>query len=81
MFREELQVEAVAHNPVRIGKPREEKDPLLRVTFNTRKERAEVLRKATMLRTSKHAVYKNVYIKPDLTRKERAEAKNLYNQL
>ena len=85
LIEKELNITADINKVERLGKPRVQgdgEDPpsprLLKLFFVTQRSRKEVLAKATKLRTSTDEhVKKLVYIRPDLTRKQLEESKNL----
>ena len=61
----------------RIGSAKEGKDRLLKIELDSVGDRKTILSKAKKLRDSSHDVYKKAYIRPDLTKNQMAESKNL----
>lgn len=84
LFQNHLGVRVGVTNATRIGKKNDDtnKPRLLKVTVNSTREKAEVLRNCTKLRNKDNpAEIQSVYITPDLTPKEQKENKALRNQL
>ena len=89
LLEQELDVTADVNKTERIGRPRIQKqgeDPpaprLLKLHFVTQRSRKEVLSKATTLRRSNDEdIKKLVYIRPDLTKLQIEQSKNLRDLL
>ena len=89
LIEKELEIRADIEQTVRIGKPRQQKpgeDPpqprLIKIVFVTQRSRREVLVKNTKLRKSADEHVKEfVYIRPDMTKLQLEESKNLRDQL
>ena len=85
LLEEQLGITADISDTERIGKPRQQKEGeaaplprLLKLKFVTQRSRKEVLSKATTLRNSNvEHVKTKVYIRPDMTKLQLEESKNL----
>ena len=85
LLEEQLDITADISDTERIGKPRQQKEGeaaplprLLKLKFVTQRSRKEVLSKATTLRNSNvEHVKTKVYIRPDMTKLQLEESKNL----
>ena len=76
-----LGVKATVHNALRLGK-KGNKNRLLKVTVNSDKEKAAVLRSCTRLRhESTPSNFRKIYITPDLTPQQQKENKVLRSKL
>ena len=74
-------MKATVHGALRLGK-RGNKTRLLRVTVNSDKEKAAILRSCTRLRgESVPSNFRKIYITPDLTPKQQEENKLLRTKL
>lgn len=81
LLEEELDITLDLASTERIGKPGDE-PRLLRLKFITQRSRKELLTKNLNLRNSAHEnVKRNVYVRPDLTKRQQLESKNLREQL
>ena len=89
LLEQHLDVTADISTVERMGKPRKQKpgeDPplprLLKLTFITQRSRKEVLSKAPKLRQSAdNYIKKYIYIRPDLTKRQQEDSKNLRDLL
>ena len=81
LLEEELNITLDLSSTERIGNSTDQ-TRLLRLKFATQRSRKEVLSKAVQLRNSATDHTKNnVYVRPDLTRKQQLESKNLRDLL
>lgn len=60
-----------------MGEAREGKNRLLKIELESTGDRKTILGKTKELRYSRHAVYQNVFIRPDLAKQQQIESKNL----
>lgn len=81
MIHRELSINITEIKVVRIGRKTGDKPRMMKITLKSPKERKDILAKAKMLREATNEATRNVYIRPDLTIKQRDEAKNLRSQL
>ena len=65
--------------PVRLGAKKSNKPRLLKIEISDVNVKRNILKQATKLRSS--STYGNIYISPDLTRKEREHSKALREEL
>lgn len=65
----------------RLGKYIDERNRVLKITMPSMSDRKLVLRRAKELRNSNSELYSRIYIKPDLTKKQQEESKNLQAKL
>ena len=84
MIAHEFKLRIKINSATRLGKP--DSDPsskprLLRIEIAELSERKQILARANELRSSTHDVYKLVYIRPDLTKRQMEESKNLQAKL
>ena len=75
MIREALKISVTPVKTSRVGKKLPEKPRLLTVTLESASSKYDIPKCARQLRGSVH--YSNIYINPDLTRKEREQGKKL----
>ena len=81
IFKDVLQVTPKVTNAVRIGK-KGDKIRLLKITVETEKEKASILRNAVKLRSDSLPEYqRKIFITPDMTPRERDENKALRAKL
>lgn len=81
IFKEVLQVNSKVTNAVRIGK-KGDKMRLLKITVETEKDKANILRNAIKLRSDSLPEYRRkIFITPDMTPRERDENKALRAKL
>lgn len=81
IFANTLQVTSKVTNAVRLGK-KGEKTRLLKITVDSEKDKASILRNAMKLRSCDSPDHlKKIFITPDMTPKEREENKNLRAKL
>lgn len=83
LIKEEMDLIAEVESVARLDRKTESESPkLLRVVFKSMKIRKAILSKATTLRNSAtEHVKRGVYIRPELTKKQMEESKNLTTQL
>ncbi len=84
MIAHEFKIKTQINKATRMGKPDEEskdKPRLLRIEMTVASDRKLILQRAPELRSSEHETYSKVYIRPDLTRRQREESKNLREKL
>ena len=84
LLREELEIEVQIDHVERCGKLRtdQEKPRLLKVRITNSETRRKILQKAKTLRQAESDYIKNnVYIRPDQTRKQQEDSKNLREKL
>lgn len=81
LFKEEFNLYTRIKKATRMGKSQTEKPRLLKTELEDFTTKKLILSKATKLRSSEHDIYKLVYIRPDLTKKQLEESKNLRREL
>lgn len=81
MIHQELSINITEIKVVRLGRKTRDKPRMMKIALTNPKERKDLLTKAKMLREATNEAARNVYIRPDLTIKQRDEAKNLRSQL
>ena len=77
MINSELKMSPEIESVSRIGKQQEDRPRLLKVELKALSDKKMILSRAKQLRNSTHTTYSNVYIRPDLTKAQLTEAKNL----
>ena len=81
LFKHEFKLSIKINKATRLGKTQDTKARLLRVELEDFSEKKLILSKASELRNSNHDTYKLVYIRPDLTKRQLEESKNLRDEL
>ena len=84
LLREELEMEVQIDHAERCGKLREGQDKprLLKIRISNSESRRKILQKAKNLRQAESDYIKNnIYIRPDQTRKQQEDSKNLRDEL
>ena len=76
LFQTALNLKPYINKTIRLGRPR-----LLCVILNSAADRKEVLANAKNLREPRNQQFNQVYIRPDLTKKQCIQSKNLRTQL
>lgn len=81
MIKDEFKLSVKVKEATRLGRRNEDKPRMLRIRLEALSEKKLILSKAKDLRVSTDTIYSTVYIRPDLTKKQLEESKNLREQL
>jgi len=81
LFQEEFRLKMNVVNAQRMGRPNNDNTRLVKVTMNNVSDKKQILALAKDLRESTHAVHSKIYIRPDLTKLQLEESKNLRETL
>ena len=81
LFQTALNLKPYINKTIRLGRSTEGRPRLLCVTLNSAADRKEVLANAKKLREPQNQQFNQVYIRPDLTKKQCLQSKNLRTQL
>lgn len=81
MIRDEFKLKTAPLTTERVGRTDDGKPRMMRVSFTNPSDRKQILAKATQLRSSTDKIHSNVFIRPDLTKKQREISKNLRREL
>ena len=77
MIKEEFKLNTKISKATRLGRQSEGRDRMLKIELVALGDKKLLLAKSKELRESNHEIYKKVYIRPDLTRNQMTESKNL----
>jgi hypothetical protein len=81
IFSAEFDIKNTVFETERVGSKVQCNERMVRIKFKNAKDRKDVLAKAKDLRESENEAHKNVYIRPDMTKKQRERSKNLKEEL
>ena len=78
LFGAEFHIRTKIVSLTRLGRPSANRIRLLKVQLPTIAEKKQILAKAKELRDSTHEVHSKVYIRPDMTKRQLEDSKNLH---